>query len=232
MWHVLTVSSLWTGESGQPVRGQKGEPGLRGPPGRPGLKGDDGLPGPPGNPGKPGEKGRSFNPSGHLKSFFSYKWLISHVPELDTPMNFNRSVFWGLKSHREQGRYLMWWNMLKPHIKQGYYSKLQTNEIANSKRKPAWWIGKVEGQNWPNICDGLMSSYLKMNYLRKKFKDQTLKQKQKIKTGKFYGTLIKINWRIIYANKMQKSFSFCSGLKINCVICLVHKLHNFEIVYS
>lgn len=67
-------------------------PGLWGPPGRPGLKGDVGLPGPPGNPGMLGEKGRPFNPSNQQTSFFSYKRVASQVPEVDTAINFNRSV--------------------------------------------------------------------------------------------------------------------------------------------
>nr|AFZ93920.1 complement component 1qB like-protein [Oplegnathus fasciatus]AFZ93922.1 complement component 1qB-like protein [Oplegnathus fasciatus] len=80
------------GEAGQPVRGQKGLPGLRGPPGRPGLKGDVGLPGPPGIQGRPGERGRPFNPSNQQKSFFSYRRVISHAPEVDTAINFNREI--------------------------------------------------------------------------------------------------------------------------------------------
>ncbi|XP_070815305.1 complement C1q subcomponent subunit B-like [Chaetodon trifascialis] len=81
-----------SGEAGQPVRGQKGGAGLWGPPGRPGLKGDVGLPGPPGRSGRPGEKGRAFNPSKQQKSYFSYKWLSSQVPELDTAIVFNRDI--------------------------------------------------------------------------------------------------------------------------------------------
>nr|ABV57765.1 C1q-like-1 [Siniperca chuatsi] len=80
------------GEGGQPVRGQKGLPGLRGPPGRPGLKGDEGLPGPRGNPGRPGEKGRPFNPSNQQKSYFSYKRVMSYAPEVDTDIFFNRQI--------------------------------------------------------------------------------------------------------------------------------------------
>ncbi|XP_028261227.1 complement C1q subcomponent subunit B [Parambassis ranga] len=80
------------GEAGQSLKGLKGAPGLRGPPGRPGLKGDIGLPGPAGPPGLAGEKGRAFNPSIQQKSFFSYKRLISHAPELDTPMHFNSEI--------------------------------------------------------------------------------------------------------------------------------------------
>ncbi|XP_070758884.1 complement C1q subcomponent subunit B-like [Enoplosus armatus] len=80
------------GEPGQPIRGQKGMPGLRGPPGRSGLKGDVGLPGIPGNPGQRGEKGRPFNPSTQQKSYFSYKPEISHAPEVDTDINFNREI--------------------------------------------------------------------------------------------------------------------------------------------
>lgn len=80
------------GEAGQPVRGQKGSPGLRGPPGRPGLKGDIGLPGPSGAPGRPGEKGRPFNPSNQQTSYFSYKRMMSQLPELDTAMNFNGKI--------------------------------------------------------------------------------------------------------------------------------------------
>nr|XP_046240901.1 complement C1q subcomponent subunit B-like [Scatophagus argus] len=80
------------GEAGQPVRGQKGMPGLVGPPGRPGMKGDVGLPGLPGNPGLPGEKGRPFNPSTQRRSFFSYKRVMSHLPDMDTAINFNRQI--------------------------------------------------------------------------------------------------------------------------------------------
>ncbi|XP_049894592.1 complement C1q subcomponent subunit B [Epinephelus moara] len=80
------------GEAGQPVRGQKGFPGMSGPPGRPGLKGDVGLPGPPGHPGRKGEKGRPFNPSNQQRSFFSYKRMLSQMPEMDTPMNFNGEI--------------------------------------------------------------------------------------------------------------------------------------------
>ncbi|XP_022597780.1 complement C1q subcomponent subunit B-like [Seriola dumerili] len=80
------------GESGQPVRGQKGGPGLRGPPGRPGMKGDVGLPGPPGYPGQPGEKGRPFNPSKQARAFFSQKRLLPQSPEIDTTMNFNSDI--------------------------------------------------------------------------------------------------------------------------------------------
>lgn len=79
------------GESGQPVRGKRGMPGMFGPPGRPGLKGDMGLPGPPGYSGQPGEKGRAFNPS-RQKSFFSYKRMVSYVPEVDTPIDFNEGI--------------------------------------------------------------------------------------------------------------------------------------------
>ncbi|KAK5873132.1 hypothetical protein PBY51_013773 [Eleginops maclovinus] len=80
------------GEAGQPVRGQKGFQGLVGPPGRPGMKGDVGLPGSPGNPGRIGEKGRPFNPSNQQKSFFSYKRVIAHPPELDNTLNFNNQI--------------------------------------------------------------------------------------------------------------------------------------------
>ncbi|KAE8298889.1 hypothetical protein D5F01_LYC03398 [Larimichthys crocea] len=80
------------GEAGEPVRGQKGLPGLWGPPGRPGLKGDAGLPGPPGTPGQPGEKGRAFNPSNQQNSYFSRKAVLSHVPELETAINFNTEI--------------------------------------------------------------------------------------------------------------------------------------------
>uniref|UniRef100_A0A3B4WS97 Complement C1q subcomponent subunit B-like n=1 Tax=Seriola lalandi dorsalis TaxID=1841481 RepID=A0A3B4WS97_SERLL len=86
------------GESGQPVRGQKGGPGLRGPPGRPGMKGDVGLPGPPGYPGQPGEKGRPFNPSKQSRAFFSQKRVLPQSPEVDTTMNFNRSLYCGLSA--------------------------------------------------------------------------------------------------------------------------------------
>ncbi|XP_029287799.1 complement C1q subcomponent subunit B [Cottoperca gobio] len=80
------------GEAEQPVRGQKGLLGLEGPPGRPGLKGDVGLTGPPGDPGLRGEKGRPFNPSNQEKPFFSYKRVMSHIPEVDTVINFNRQI--------------------------------------------------------------------------------------------------------------------------------------------
>lgn len=80
------------GEAGQPVRGQNGLPGLTGPPGRPGLKGDMGLPGFTGVPGQPGLKGRPYNPSNQEKSFFSYKRVISQVPDVDTAINFNRVI--------------------------------------------------------------------------------------------------------------------------------------------
>uniref|UniRef100_A0A8D3CLJ2 C1q domain-containing protein n=1 Tax=Scophthalmus maximus TaxID=52904 RepID=A0A8D3CLJ2_SCOMX len=80
------------GESGQPVRGQKGGAGLRGPPGRPGMKGDVGLPGANGVPGKLGEKGRPFLSSGQVNPFFSRKRLIPQIPEVDTNIEFNRSV--------------------------------------------------------------------------------------------------------------------------------------------
>lgn len=80
------------GEAGQPIRGQKGFLGLGGPPGRPGLKGDAGLFGHPGNPGRHGEKGRPFNPSNQQISFFSYKRVISQIPELDNTIDFNRQI--------------------------------------------------------------------------------------------------------------------------------------------
>ncbi|XP_054472879.1 complement C1q subcomponent subunit B-like [Anoplopoma fimbria] len=80
------------GEAAQPISGKTGYPGLQGPPGRPGLKGDLGLPGPPGVPGRAGEKGRPFNPSNQQKSFFSYKRLIPHAPEVDTTMEFDREI--------------------------------------------------------------------------------------------------------------------------------------------
>ncbi|KAM8756462.1 complement C1q subcomponent subunit B [Acanthopagrus schlegelii] len=80
------------GEDGQPVRGQKGEPGPMGPPGRPGMKGDMGLAGRPGERGRPGEKGRAFSPSNQQRSFFSYKRMISQVPEVDTAMVFNSPI--------------------------------------------------------------------------------------------------------------------------------------------
>ncbi|XP_074504022.1 complement C1q subcomponent subunit B-like [Sebastes fasciatus] len=93
------------GETGEPVRGQMGLPGLWGPPGRPGLKGDLGLSGPPGGPGQPGEKGRPFNPSNQQKSFFSYKREISHSPEIDTAINFNKEILPDL-DHQYQGESL------------------------------------------------------------------------------------------------------------------------------
>ncbi|XP_041812006.1 complement C1q subcomponent subunit B-like [Chelmon rostratus] len=80
------------GEAGQPVKGEKGEPGVWGPPGRPGLKGDVGLPGPPGRPGRPGEKGRPYNPTNQQRSYFSYKRMLSQVPEVDTAIVFNREI--------------------------------------------------------------------------------------------------------------------------------------------
>uniref|UniRef100_A0A7N8Y7F5 Complement C1q B chain n=1 Tax=Mastacembelus armatus TaxID=205130 RepID=A0A7N8Y7F5_9TELE len=80
------------GESAQPVRGQKGLPGLRGPPGRPGLKGDVGESGPPGDQGQPGQKGTSFNPANQQKPFFSYLLMIPYPPEINTDINFDRSV--------------------------------------------------------------------------------------------------------------------------------------------
>ncbi|KAM9364427.1 complement C1q subcomponent subunit B [Pholidichthys leucotaenia] len=80
------------GETGHPMRGQKGAPGLQGPPGRPGLKGDLGLQGLPGMPGQPGEKGRPFNPSNQQKSFFSYKRVMSQLPELDSDIIFNSEI--------------------------------------------------------------------------------------------------------------------------------------------
>ncbi|KAG7226657.1 hypothetical protein INR49_001827 [Caranx melampygus] len=80
------------GESAQPVRGKKGAPGVHGPPGRPGMKGDVGLPGPPGYPGLPGEKGRAFNPANQARAFFSQKSILSHAPEIDTTLNFNRAI--------------------------------------------------------------------------------------------------------------------------------------------
>uniref|UniRef100_A0A1A8BH31 Complement component 1, q subcomponent, B chain n=1 Tax=Nothobranchius kadleci TaxID=1051664 RepID=A0A1A8BH31_NOTKA len=80
------------GEAAQPIRGQKGVPGLQGQPGRPGLKGDVGEPGPKGTLGRKGEKGRPFNPSNRQKSFFSYKREISSLPELNKNINFNREI--------------------------------------------------------------------------------------------------------------------------------------------
>ncbi|KAM4588892.1 complement C1q subcomponent subunit A-like [Odontesthes bonariensis] len=77
------------GVAGEPIRGQKGVSGMRGPPGRAGLKGDVGLQGHPGYIGQRGEKGRPFNPSNENKPFFSYKYVMQQMPELDTAMNFN-----------------------------------------------------------------------------------------------------------------------------------------------
>lgn len=97
--------SVWTGDAGQSVMGQKGSPGLWGPPGRPGLKGDAGLPGLPGVPGLPGEKGMPFNPSDRRTTYFSYRRESSQIPEVDTNINFNMSVRW--QTGREQ--FLIGW---------------------------------------------------------------------------------------------------------------------------
>lgn len=67
--------------------------GSTGPPGRPGVKGDPGLPGSRGFPGLPGEKGRPLTPSNWQTSFFSYKMSIPQQTEIDTDMDFSRSVF-------------------------------------------------------------------------------------------------------------------------------------------
>lgn len=88
-WRVLKGSSVSTGESGFPIRGQKGTPGPRGLNGRPGLKGDRGLPGTPGQPGPPGQKGQLFIP---LYSFFSYKWRLFQSAHLNTALAFSGSV--------------------------------------------------------------------------------------------------------------------------------------------
>lgn len=73
--------------------------GLTGPPGRPGLKGDAGLPGSRGFPGLPGEKGRAFTPSNWQTSFFSYKMSIPQPIEINTDMEFSRSVFQVTEMH-------------------------------------------------------------------------------------------------------------------------------------
>lgn len=70
-----------------------------GPPGRPGVKGDPGLPGSPGFPGLPGEKGRPFTPSNSQTSFFSYKMSIPQPTEINTDMDFSRSVFQVTEMH-------------------------------------------------------------------------------------------------------------------------------------
>lgn len=81
-----------TGEAGDPQQGLKGVIGFAGLPGRPGLKGDRGLPGLPGFPGLPGEKGKAFSPTSQEASFFSNKWGMSQVIELDSPLGFGGSV--------------------------------------------------------------------------------------------------------------------------------------------
>lgn len=90
----MNCLSVWTGEAGQPIKGQKGMPGLWGVPGRPGQKGDAGLPGLPGVPGLPGEKGMPFNPSDQRATYFSYRRDSPQIPELDTNIIFNKSVWW------------------------------------------------------------------------------------------------------------------------------------------
>lgn len=81
-----------TGESGLPIRGQKGTMGLMGLSGRPGLKGDRGLQGPTGEQGQPGEKGQPFHPSNQRASFFCYKWTLFQAAELNSPLVFSGSV--------------------------------------------------------------------------------------------------------------------------------------------
>ncbi|XP_029907860.1 complement C1q subcomponent subunit B [Myripristis murdjan] len=94
-----------SGEAGQPVQGQKGATGGLGPPGRPGLKGDPGEPGPPGSAGTPGPKGKTLGSSNEKKSFFSqYRWA-SPMPDIDTPLIFNREFLSDLEP-QQQGEQL------------------------------------------------------------------------------------------------------------------------------
>lgn len=84
--------SVCAGEGFASANSQKGKPGLWGPPGRPGLQGDPGFKGSPGDSGLKGEKGSPFNPSSRQAAFFSYKRESLETVELESSLDFNRSV--------------------------------------------------------------------------------------------------------------------------------------------